>query len=131
MLKKKNQVQEISKIVGCLNNTIWRNKHIKIETKSRIHKVTIGPSILTCTAETQLGTSKTQRLLEMVEMRILRIQGNMLRDRIRSDKIRWKCSVVDINKWILNRNREWNDHISRMADSRVLKIARNELPVGK
>lgn len=87
--------------------------------------------ILTYTAETRVGTSKPD-MLETAEMSILRrIQENTLKDQIRSDEIRWKCSTEDINKWALNRKWELNNHICRTTDSRMVKITRNKSPVGK
>lgn len=32
-----DRVQKANKIAGCLNNRIWRNEHINVETKSRIY----------------------------------------------------------------------------------------------
>ncbi|XP_056635947.1 uncharacterized protein LOC130444692 [Diorhabda sublineata] len=100
------QIQKANRAAGCLNNTIWRNKHIRTETETIIYKVVIRP-IMTCTAETRTDTSKTQRMLEAAEMRILRrITGNTLRDRK-------------------------NNHITRMTDDRVVKIARDKSPAGR
>ncbi|CAG9835898.1 unnamed protein product [Diabrotica balteata] len=127
----KNQVQKANKIAGCLNNTIWRNPHINTDVKSRIYKATIRP-IMTYTSETRPDTSKTQQLLETAEMRLLRrITGNTLRDRMRSEEIRRKCNIPEINKWTLNRKKEWNEHINRMEETRLVRIARDNSPKGR
>ncbi|XP_056642629.1 uncharacterized protein LOC130449021 [Diorhabda sublineata] len=99
--------------------------------KTRIYKVVIRP-IMTYTAETRPDTSKTQRMLETAEMRILRrITGNTLRNRVISDYIRTTCNVEAINEWLLTRRKELNNYISRMTDSRVVKIVRDKSPAGR
>ena len=45
----REQTNKAARIAECLSNTIWRNKHMRIETKVRIYKATIRP-IMTDTA---------------------------------------------------------------------------------
>ena len=47
----REQTTRVTKIASCLNATIWRNKNIGKEAKSRIYKTAIRP-IMTYTAET-------------------------------------------------------------------------------
>lgn len=69
-------------------------------------------------AETIQITSKTKRLLETADMKILtRNRGNTLKDRIMSDELRWKRSIGDLNKWTLNRKWERNNHTTRMTET--------------
>uniref|UniRef100_A0A6P7FTG7 Uncharacterized protein LOC114332484 n=1 Tax=Diabrotica virgifera virgifera TaxID=50390 RepID=A0A6P7FTG7_DIAVI len=67
----RQQSLKASKAAGSLNDTIWKNKHLRQDTKARIYKAAIRP-ILTYTAETRPDKSKTRRLLETTEMKILR-----------------------------------------------------------
>ena len=84
----REQTTRATKIAGCLNATIWRNKNIGLEAKSRIYKTAIRP-IMTCTAETRPETTKTKRLLETTEIKVLRgIAGKTLLDRKTSENIR-------------------------------------------
>lgn len=120
-----------TRIAGCLNDTIWRNKNIKVETKSRIYKAMVRPT-MTYTAETRPDTTKTKQLLETTEMRVLRrMTGKTLLDRERSESIRRTCNVESVNEWTLNRKKEWNEHISRMDDRRMVRIARDKSPLGR
>lgn len=120
-----------NQIAGCLNDTIWKNKHLQIETKTRIYKTAVRP-IITYQAETRPDTVKTKRLLETTEMKILRkIVGKTLWDRERSENIRKMCIVEDIKEWVYRRKQEWNAHINRMESNRIVKIARDNLPKGK
>ncbi|XP_057657794.1 uncharacterized protein LOC130894813 [Diorhabda carinulata] len=87
---KKKQVQKANRAVGCLNNAIWRNKHIRTETKTRIYKVVMR-SIMTDKAEMRPDTSKIQRMLETAEMRLLRrITGNTLRATTLEQHVMWR-----------------------------------------
>ena len=66
------QTNKAARIAACVGNIIWRNKHMRIETKARIYKATIRP-IMTYTAEIRPETTKTRRMLETTEIKILRI----------------------------------------------------------
>ncbi|XP_056629880.1 uncharacterized protein LOC130440644 [Diorhabda sublineata] len=84
------------------------------------------------TTETRHVTAKTKRLLEISEMKVLRkITGKTLLDRERIDDIRQKCRVENINDWILSRKCEWNEHISRMSEERIVRIARENSLLGR
>ncbi|XP_045466625.1 uncharacterized protein LOC123675320 [Harmonia axyridis] len=125
------QVAKAAKIAGCLSRTIWCNKNMKTEVKSRIYKAVIRP-ILTYTAETRPETAKTKRLMETTEMRVLRrIAGKTLMNRNTSESIRDACGVDNVNYWVLKRRKEWDEHISRMDEGRVVKIARDRSPRGR
>lgn len=125
------QVVRANKIAGCLNDSIWRNGHLNLDTKSRIYRSTIRP-IMAYTAETRPDTTRTKRMLETAEMKILRrIAGKTLFDRERSDNIRRMCNVENIGEWIQSRKREWNAHIERMGRDRIVKGARDRSPSGK
>ncbi|XP_045479646.1 uncharacterized protein LOC123684404 [Harmonia axyridis] len=98
-----------NKIAGCLNDTIWRNKHLNIKTKAKIYKSIIRPN-MNYTAETRPDTSKRRRMLETAEMNILRrISGKILYDRKRSNDIRKLCEVKKIGEGIDNRKEEWKE----------------------
>ena len=128
----REQTTRATKIAGCLNATIWRNKNIGIEAKSRIYKTAIRP-IMTYTAETRPETAKTKRLLETTEIKVLRgIAGKTLLDRETSENIRRTCEIEeDINCWVLKRKKQWNEHISRMEEKRIVRIARDKSPTGR
>jgi stage III sporulation protein SpoIIIAA len=58
------------------------------------------------------------------------IHGKTLRDKIRSDHLRYLSAIQDINKWTEARRREWDAHVGRMEDNRPAKIARDSRPQG-
>ncbi|XP_060524527.1 uncharacterized protein LOC132700944 [Cylas formicarius] len=127
----RQQVAKANKVAGCLNDVIWRNKHLKKHTEVRVCKTTIRP-IMTYTAETRSDTAKTSRLLETTEMKILRrISAKTLLDRERNENIRQSCGVDNVNDWVLQRKRQWNYHINRMQDGRLVKIVRDKSPDGR
>lgn len=116
----KSQVDKACRIAGCLNDMIWRNNNLQIATKSRIYKAVIRP-ILTYTCETRPETTQTARMCNTAEMKILRrIKNKTLRDRIRNTDIRKACHIENINEWTSHRKNEWNEHITRMAETRTV-----------
>lgn len=124
----KEHTVKASLISGFLRDVIWRNKYMSINSKVRIYKTCVRP-ILSYAVETRAETTTTKRLLRTTEMRTLRsITGYTLRDRQRSEEIRNKCNTEDIVRWSRMRRREWNNHVERMSDDRLAKIARKERP---
>ena len=112
---------ELKYISGCLNETIWSNKYLRNEAKVRIYKSNVRP-ILTYAAETRTDTAKTRQLLEVTEMKALRRIINKTKwDRMRNDRIRELCEIQKITSWVQRRRTEWSDHVSRMADDRLVK----------
>lgn len=127
----RKQTNKAAAISGHLNYPIWKNKHLSIETKSRIYKTCIRP-VMTYGAETRAETSLTKRMLRTTEMKTLRtITGYTLKDRQRSTDIRNKCQTDDVVRWIRKRRREWNQHVNRMSPDRLAKIVRNNTPHGR
>ena len=88
--------------------------------------------MLTYAAETRSESTKTNQQIETAEMRVLRkITNNTIRDMIRNENIRERCKVENISQWTRKRKMEWNQHIDRMDEKRLVKIARDEKPVGR
>lgn len=117
----REQTVKAARAAGCLNDTIWRNKNMTTVTKTRIYKMKIRP-IMTYCAEIRPDTTKTKRLLETTEMKVLRsIAGKTLLDRETSENIRRTCKTENINEWVLERKKEWNSHIDIMSDARIVK----------
>jgi hypothetical protein len=83
-------------------------------------------------AEAKPDTAYSKKSSENPEMTTLRrITRSRLNDRLRNEHIRQLCSTPPIYEWILGRWIEWNEHISRMALIRVVKIARDKAPNSK
>jgi len=84
----KYQAYKAAKLSGCLNDTIWRNKYLRQETKVRIYKSVIRPD-LTYAAGTCADTSKTKHILETTEMNTSgKRVGKARLDRVRNQDIR-------------------------------------------
>ena len=124
------QATKAARISGCLYNLIWSNKYMSRESKVRIYKTNVRP-VLTYASETRAETTYTQQLLRTTEMKTIRaICGKTLRDKIRSDHLRQLSGIQDITKWTNVGRREWNNHVERMEDSRLAKIAKDNRPQG-
>jgi hypothetical protein len=65
-------------------------------------------------------------------MKILRkITDKTIADKIRIEDIRELCGVENVCKWVNLRRKEWDEHITRMRDNRVVKIIRDAVPAGR
>lgn len=129
-LKQEAQNQTImaARVSGFLRDVIWRNKHMSIESKTRIYKTCVRP-IMTYAIETRAETAATKQLLRATEMKTLRsITGKTLRDREKSSDIRALCDIQDVVRWARSRRRAWRDHVDRMADDRLAKQAKEGKP---
>ena len=70
-------------------------------------------------------------MLEADEMKILRkIVGKTKIYRIRSQQIREFCGIQPINEWV-ERRREWDEHVTRIDAERLVKISKDNIPVGR
>ena len=52
-------------------------------------------------------------------------------DRVRNDRIRELCEIQNITSLVQRRRTEWSEHVSRMADDRLVKKVHDGIPVGK
>ena len=52
------------------------------------------------------------------------------KDRITSQQIRESCGIQPINEWV-ERRREWDQHVTRMDAERLVKILRDNIPLGR
>ncbi|XP_045477884.1 uncharacterized protein LOC123683031 [Harmonia axyridis] len=120
-----------SRISGCLQDIVWRNKYLNINSKVRIYKTAIRP-IITYAAETRPDTARTTQMMSTTEMRIIRrIHGKTLLDRVRNEELRERSGIQDVGKFVRQRRKYWNKHIERMSDNRLVKGARQNKPTGK
>ena len=67
-------------------------------------------------------------MLETNEMKVLR---KIKIDRIRSQQIKEPCSIQPINEKMERRRREWDLHVTRMDAERLVKISKDNIPVGR
>lgn len=124
----KAQTTKASVISGCLRDIIWRNKYMSNKSKVRIYKTCVRP-IMTYAIETRAENTTTKRLLRTTEMRTLRsMSGFTLLDRKRNEEVREMCEVQDVVRWARGRRREWRDHVNRMPNDRLAKIAKDKKP---
>lgn len=87
---------------------------------------------MTYAAEVRADTAETKRLMQTSEMRTVRmIAGHTLQDRVRNAELRQQTTIDDVVRWVRARRRQWNDHVSRMTDGRLARIARDGIPHGE
>ena len=126
-----HQANKAVKVSACLNDTIWYNKFLRQDSKVKIYKAIIRP-ILTYASETRPDTTKTKQTIETAEMQTLRkITRTKRIDHKRSEDIRQQCNIEEIGAWVLRRRIEWNEHIDKMEEGRLVKVVRDNRPAGK
>lgn len=84
----RGQITDASETTISLSDTLWGNKHRKIETKTCIYVYNfLNYNFMTCATERSPEAKETILNLESNEMRILqRITGKKIMDRIRRDQ---------------------------------------------
>ncbi|GJQ79953.1 hypothetical protein Trydic_g9432 [Trypoxylus dichotomus] len=108
------------------------NMEISTTKTQRIWKLRKRIPVMTCTAETQADTAKSKRMARTNEMRLLRaITGDASRDQKKRSEIRKEYQTEDVVGWARTRRRFWNEHVSRMANDRLAKIAKNGNPASR
>ena len=60
-----------------------------------------------------------------------RITNKTKWDRARKDMVGESCEIQNIISWVQRRRTEWSEHISRMADDRLVRKVRDGIPEGK
>lgn len=60
--------------------------------------------------------------------RLVFITGHTLLDKVRNEDIRNECDIRDILRWSRTRRRAWKNHVNRMPNDRLLKIANERKP---
>jgi hypothetical protein len=70
-------------------------------------------------------------LLEANEMKVLRkLVGKTKINGMKSQQIRESCGIQPINAWVEGRW-EWDQHVTRMEAQRLVKIEKDNIPVGR
>jgi hypothetical protein len=65
-------------------------------------------------------------------MKALRkIVGKARLDHVTNQDIRQQCEIQPIGEWILKRREEWDNHVSRMTEDRIVRVARDNIPKGR
>ena len=70
-------------------------------------------------------------MFEAIDKLLRKIVGKTKIDRIRSQQIRESCGIQTFNKWVERRRREWDQHVTRMDPWKLVKISRDNMPVGR
>ena len=71
-------------------------------------------------------------MMEENEMKVLRkIVGKTKIDRIKSQQIRESCGIQPINEWVEIIRTEWDEHVTRMDDERLVQISRDNISAGR
>lgn len=82
--------------------------------------------------ETRFGSIKIREQLQMSEMCVLcKVTNDTLRDLERNEHIRQICKVEPVSERVPSRTWEYDAHADTMGDDRIVKILRDNRPVGR
>lgn len=77
----------------------------------------------------QADTRKTDQLLGTAETNILgAIIGKTRWARLGNLDMRQQCGIVDVGKFIKQQRKEWNVHVDRAGNMRLIRAARDKSP---
>ena len=117
----KTQTYRATMISGYLRDIIWRTKHIRIESKVKFYKTS---KVRTYNIDTKEEAAVTKKLLRTTKSKtLISIAGYTLRDQKRKELIREQCNIQNIVRWSRQRRREWRDHVNRIDNEKLAKIA--------
>jgi len=127
----RSRVIQARKCIACLNGILW-SKDIRQERKLNIYNVLIKNSLL-CGSETWRLAENKKRWVEATETDALRRSSGISRkERIRNVTIRQQIGLEEpIIKEIEQNQLTWYDHVKRMAEGRLPKIALKWMPKQK
>lgn len=123
-----------SRCAGSVNRII-RSKNVSRNTKLRIYKTILRPTVL-YSSETWTMTKKTQYSLEVWERKVLRrIYGGKKVDgvweRRTNAEIYELYNEPNITQVIKARRLQWLGHMERLPDERIVKEVRWRIPEGR
>lgn len=77
-----------------------------------------------CKVKSKIYKIEIRRILTYTADRIGKIADRTLMNRKRSEEIRRRCKIDNIIQCILQRKKNWYEHISRMNDDRIFQRSR-------
>ena len=107
------------KVMSELDN-IWRNKHVKRETKMRLYRSLIVPIALYGCETWTLRSAEEKRLLVFEMAALRKILGVHIMDKMRNEDIRKALNQTEtIVQRVHERQHQWLGHVIRMDKNRI------------
>ena len=111
------------KIMSDLDN-IWRNHHVRKETKMRLYRALIVPIALYGCETWTLRSAEEKRLLVFEMAALRKILGINIMDRMKNEEIRKALNQKEtIVERIYKVQHQWLGHVLRMDNNRIANIA--------
>ena len=115
------RISSALKRFACLTKPLWKNRYISTDTKLKVYKAVVLPSLLYGSESWAILDSQLKKL-EVFHMKCLRqIMGITVRDRVPNTDILRFCKVQSISELIRKSRLRWLGHIGRMNDVRLPK----------
>ena len=122
----KCHISKAARDFGCLQNAIFQNRRISVETKRKVYRAAVL-SVLLYGAETWAIKAESMRRLSVFHNRCIRtIMGitrfQQWKERITSKRIAAACGMEETMEHLLMKQHlRWLDHLARMESSRMPK----------
>ena len=118
-----NRLDKANKSFGSLNKRVWSNKNLRTDTKLKVYKAIVLPTLL-YGAESWVHYRKHLRSLDRFHQRCLRrITKTNWYDYVTNNEVLKNTSCLSIHAMLQKIQLRWAGHVSRMADHRLPKIA--------
>lgn len=123
------KLHRFQQMCGTIRRTL--SKKTRRETQLKMYKVMAVP-VLLYGSESWVLTRKKSSNIQASEMRFLRaVKGCSLLDQLRNENIRNDLNIFSIVDKIKEKRSAWSQHIQRMEDDRLTKVAYHYRPTGK
>ena len=117
-----NRLDKANKALGKLNKRVWYNKNLRTDTKLKVYKAIILPTLL-YGAESWVHYRKHLRSLDRFHQRCLRkiIKVHWF-DFVSNNEVLKRTKCLSIHAILQKTQLRWAGHVSRMGDHRLPKI---------
>ena len=116
-----NRISRASSSFGQLNDRLWKDHDISLETKISVY---IAGVLTTLLSGSEAWTAYKKQILHIdaFHMRCLRsICGLKWSDKVRNSDILAKCNTMGIDAFVIRNQCRWAGHVVRMDDGRIPK----------
>lgn len=125
----KKKLHRFQYMCGTIRRTL--KGKVREDTQLKFYKTMAVPTLL-YGSETWVDKTSYRNNIQSAEMRFLRsVKGYSLKDKIRNEEIRQKLNIFSVNERIFQNRINWKNHVLRMDNNRIPKLALEYHPTGR
>ena len=117
---------------GRLYDKVWDRKGIKLQTKLKVYKAVVIPTLLYGSETWTVYSHHANKLNHFHTVRLRKILNIKWQDKIPDTEVLTKADLLSIHSLLIKSQLRWADHVVRMPDYRLPKqLLYGELQSGK